>query len=130
MSDYMTALELAYGKGRIKKWAKERVLIDTLKGTTKDSVAFLKIKDLTGLDFDKETDDEYLVICGYLFRIPRTEVTLHIRKESGKCYLTESEFGLGYEQVEKCIIDYLNKQIKKGNLYLETNFNFEEYKIH
>ena len=123
------AMELAFGKGRAKKWARDTVLITTLKSTTKEKACYIKIQDLNNLDFDKETDDEYLVVCGYLYRIPRTEVTLHIEKRTGKCYLTESDFGFGYEQVEKCIIEYLNKHIKNKNLYWRSNVNCEEFII-
>ena len=123
------ALELAYAKGNLKKWALERILLETLYGTTLETCSYTKLVDLSNLDFDEETETEYIVKFGYLYRIPKTEVDLHIVKRNGKLYLSKEGIGWGYDQVEKEVLKYLFEQKKKGNLYLQTNLNNLSFKI-
>ena len=123
------ALELAYGKGNLKKWALEQVLIEVLYGTKPESPSYLKLENLDSLDFDEETESEYIVKFGYLYRIPKTEIDLHIVKESGKLYLTKEGIGYGYSEVEKQVIEYLMKQKANKNLYFQTNYNWTKFLI-
>ena len=117
------ALELAYGKGNLKKWALESVLIETLYNTEPKHCSYLKLKNLDNLDFDEETDTEYIIKFGYLWQIPRTEVDLHVMKRDGMMYLTKEGIGFGYSEVEKSALEYLFKQKANKNLYLQTNLN-------
>ena len=121
------ALELAYAKGNLKKWALEQVLIEVLYGTKLESQSYLKLENLDSLDFDEETESEYIVKFGYLYRIPRTEIDLHIVKKSGKLYLTKDEFGWGYDKVEEQVVEYLFKQKANKNLYFQTNYNWTKF---
>ena len=118
------AFELAYGKGNLKKWALEQALIEVLYETKIESPSYLKLENLDNLDFDEEAEREYIVKFGYLYRIPRTEIDLHIIKKTGKMYLTKGEFGWGYDKVEKQVVEYLFKQKKNKNLYFQTNYNW------
>lgn len=127
--DGIQALELAYGKGNLKKWALEKALIEVLYGTKLESPSYLKLENLDSLDFDEETESEYIVKFGYLFRIPRTEIDLHIVKKSGKLYLTKEGDGFGYGEVEKQVVEYLLKQKANKNLYFQTNYNWTKFLI-
>ena len=116
-------LELAYGKGNLKKWALEQALIEVLYETKPEHACYLKLESLDNLDFDEETEKEYLVKFGYQFRIPKTEIDLHIIKRNGQMYLTKEGVGWGYEEVEKQVIKYLLCHKANKNLYLQTNLN-------
>ena len=59
------ALELAYGKGNLKKWALEQALIEVLYKANSESPSYLKLENLDSLDFDEETESEYIVKFGY-----------------------------------------------------------------
>lgn len=123
------ALELAYGKGNLKKWALEQALIEVLYGTKTESPSYLKLENLDNLDSDEETENEHIVKFGYLFRIPRTEIDLHIVKKSGKLYLTKERAGFGYNEVEEQVVEYLLKQKANKNLYFQTNYNWTKLLI-
>ena len=118
------ALELAYGKGNLKKWALEQALIEVLYEANSERPYYLKLENLDSLDFDEQTEGEYIVKFGYLYRIPRTEIDLHIVKKSGRMYLAKEGAGFGYDEVEKQVIKYLMKQKANKNLYFQTNYNW------
>lgn len=126
------AFELAYGKGRIKKWALERLVIDMLYKTTNEDVSYIKIIDIDCLGEADDTDDtgRYLIYkYGYSFQIPRTEIDLIIDTVTGKMMLKKVGLGWGYDKVEKVIFKDIKKQITNKNIYFMTNFNDEEYLI-
>ncbi len=127
--DATQALELAYGKGNLKKWALEHTLIEVLYKTKPEHCLYLKLESLDNLDFDEETEKEYIVKFGYQFRIPRTELDLHIVKKNGKMYLTKEGCGYGYDEVEKAVVKYLFGHKASKNLYFRTNYNFIEFPI-
>lgn len=123
------AFDLAFGKGKVKQWAFQSLLIDKLYIANKTDNTFIKLKDISNIKADLETEDEIILKFGFKYRIPRTEVDLHIRKKNHLMYLTKEGLGLGYEDVEKVIFDFLKEQKQKDNLYWHTNYNWEEYKI-
>lgn len=125
------ALDLAFAKGRQKKWALEKVLLNVLYSTKKGYASYLKFKDISIADLsaESETEEEYILKFGYLFQIPRTEVELHVNKKTGALYLTKEGIGYGYDTVEEQIINFILFQKKKGNLCYHTNLNNNEFKI-
>lgn len=126
----ITAIELAYGKGKIKKWALEKVILNLLYETTIDHACYLKLQDISTLTKPyEETEKEYILKFGYLFRIPKTEIDLHIVKNSNKLYLTKEGIGFGYDAVEDEILKYILNQKASNNLYFRTNLNGIEFKI-
>ena len=66
---------------------------------------------------------------GYLFLLPRTEIDLIVSKKTGLMYLKRDEFGWGWDEVEKEVYKFIAEQIKKKNVYIQTNFNCEEFLI-
>ena len=129
--DCFTALDLRYGKGRVKNWALEDVILKCLYDTKPEHARYLKLEDISLIrGSDKDTEEELVIPFGYSFRIPRTEIDLHIVKKNGKLYITRpDDFGYGWDEVEDAIIKFIFEEKKKGNLYYQTNFNDEKYKI-
>lgn len=126
-----TALDLRYGKGRVKTWALEDIILKCLYDTKPDHARYIKLEDISHIrGSDKDTEEELVIPFGYSFRIPRTEIDLHIVKKNGKLYITRpSDFGYGWDEVEDSIIKFIFEEKKKGNLYYQTNLNDEKYKI-
>jgi len=127
-----TALDLRYAKGRAKKWALEEVIKDCLYSTEPKYARYLKFEDLTKLPkCDEENEEEYIFKFGYQYRIPRTEIDLHVLKKSGLIYMAKvnENFGLGWDEVEDKIVEFVLTQQKLGNLYYQTSLNFDCYKI-
>jgi len=129
MIDARKALELAYSKGNLKKWTLESVLIDTLYNTKPENACYVKLQEVTKADYDEETEDEYLVKFGFLYRFPRTEVILHIVKKTHLLYLTRDDIGYGWDEVDKSVFDFLLTHKKKQNLIYRSSYNAEEYLI-
>ncbi len=130
--DCFTALDLRYGKGRIKTWALENVILKCLYDTEPSYARrYLKLEDISNIrGSDKDTEEELIIPFGYQFRIPQTEIDLHIVKENGKLYIRRpDDFGYGWDEVEDAIIKFIFEEKKKGNLYYQLNFNGEIYKI-
>lgn len=127
----LQALVLAYGKGSEKKWALEHVILNALYYTKQDSACYLKFKDISiaGNSAESENDKEYILKFGYLFRLPRTEIDLHVNRVTGALYLTKEGMGYGYDDVEEKVIEFILQQKKLGNLYYQSNFNNNEYKL-
>lgn len=126
---YITAIDLAFGKGKTKKWAFENVMLTALYNTLKDDICYLKLNEISNIKADEENEDEIILKFGYLFEIPRTEIDLHITKKKHLMYLTEEGIGWDYGKVEKQIIKFLIEQKNNNNLLWHSNFNGEEYKI-
>ncbi len=127
-----TALDLRYAKGRAKKWALEETIKKCLYDTQPSHARYLKLEDLTKLPkCDEENEDEYIFKFGYQFRIPKTEIDLHIVKNDGMLYIKrpDENFGWGWGEVEDKVIEFVLEQKKIGNLYYQTNLNNEVYKI-
>lgn len=126
-----TALDLYCGKGRVKKWALENVILKCLYDTELEHARYIKLEDISHIKgSDKDTEEELIIPFGYGFRIPRTEIDLHIVKKNGKLYIRRADdFGYGWDEVENTIIDFLFNEKKKGNLYYQTSLNGEKYKI-
>jgi len=126
-----TALDLRYGKGRIKTWALEDVILNCLYDTKPEHARYLKLEDISNIrGSDKDTEDEIIIPFGYQFRLPRTEIDLHIVKKNGKMYLVRpDDFGYGWDEVEDAVIKFIFEEKKKGNLYYQTNLNNDRYKI-
>lgn len=124
-----TAIELAYGKGMHKKWSLEAVLMDCLYETKSDSVCYLMLKDVDGKNYDSESETEYVVRFGYLFRFPTTEIDLHINKKSHRLYATKEGIGFGYDEVEKEVVKYLMAHKRNKNLKYQSSLNAEVFDI-
>ena len=124
------AFELAFCKGKLRKWTLERLIIDTLYKTTDELVEYIKVDDVNCFGTpDDETDTELIYKYGYMFQVPKTEVDLTVNKKDGKLKLKRINLGWGYEDVEKLIYTDIAKQIKLKNLYFQTNLNDEKYLI-
>lgn len=129
--DCFTALDLHCSKGRTKKWALENVILKCLYDTEPQNARYIKLEDISHIKgSDKDTEEELIIPFGYGFRIPRTEIDLHIVKKNGKLYIRRlDDFGYGWDEVENTIINFLFEEKKKGNLYYRTSLNAETYKI-
>lgn len=120
----------ACSSGRQKKWARETLIMDMLNDTTEEMARYLKFKDISKLDkCDAETVDYYIYKFGYMFRHPKTEINLYICKKDNLLFLKKDEIGWGFDEVEKEVYKFIEKQIKLKNLYIRTNLNNEEYLI-
>lgn len=120
----------ACASGRQKKWAREKLIIDMLNDTTEELARYLKFKDISKLDkCDEETSDYYIYKFGYMFRFPKTEIDLYICKKDNLLFLKRNEIGWGFDEVEKEVYKFIEEQIKKKNVYIQTNFNSEEFLI-
>lgn len=125
-----TGLEYACCKGRLKKWAREKLILSALYDTNESQATYLKIKDIGMLPVpDKSMDDYYIYKFGYQYRMPKTEITLYISKKDNRMFIKRGELGFGWEEVEKVVYQFVEYQIKKKNLYLQTNLNDEEFVI-
>ena len=120
----------ACGTGRQKRWAREKLIMDMLYTTEDDYCTYLKFKDLELLgEPDDEIGEKMLFRFGYLFRSPRTEIDLIVNKKTGLMYLKRDEIGWGWDEVEKEVYKFIELQIKKKNVYIQTNLNCEEFLI-
>ena len=80
-----TALDLHCSKGRAKKWALEKVILNCLYDTKPNHARYIKLEDISQIrGSDKDTEEELIIPFGYLFRLPKTEIDLHIVKKTGK----------------------------------------------
>ena len=127
--NHTTAWELAYGKGALKKMAMMMSIIETLWETTDGSACYLKLKEVSPNDYDEETETEYLVRFGYLFRAPRSVLVLHINKKTHALTITKEDPQYGSGEVESQIINYVLEHKKRKNLFFRTNWNFTELEI-
>ena len=124
------AFELAFCKGKLRKWVLEKLIIDTLYKTTDELAIYIKVNDINCFGKpDDETDKELIYKYGYQFQVPKTEIDLIVNKKDGKLKLKRVGLGWGYENVEKVIYKDITKQMKLKNLYFQTNFNNEKYLI-
>lgn len=128
---YRDAIELAYGKGELKKWVKEKVLLTALEKTYEGSTAFLKLKDFDPKNevIFEENEEEWMMkwTTGYI--APQNSIIIHIRKKNNLIYLTRDEFEFYEEKIEEKICKWLNLQIKNKNLIWESNFDGQEVLI-
>lgn len=124
------AFELAFCKGRMRKWVLEKLIINTLYKTTDELAEYIKVVDVNCFgEPDDETDKELIYKYGYQFQVPKTEIDLIVNKRDGKLKLKQIGLGWDYENVEKVIYTDIAKQIKLKNLYFQTNLNNEKYLI-
>lgn len=120
----------ACAKGRQKEWAREILIIDMLYNTNEEMARYLKFQDISKLDkCDEETDKYYIYKFGYLFRSPKTEIDLYVCKKDNLLFLKKDEIRWGFDEVEKEVYKFIEKQIKLKNLYIRTNLNCKEYLI-
>ena len=132
MNTGIDALVLAYGKGRQKDWALRSALLDAAKHP--QGANYLKLGDPAILKDDpscEKKDGRFVVRFGFLFRIPKTEIDLLIDERTLEITLEEPrpDFGFGWDEVEKSVEDWLIARKKEGNLFLQTNLNWECFKI-
>lgn len=123
-------LEYACATGIQKKWAREKLIMDALYDTSEEQAEYLKIKDIGILPVsDKAVDDYYIYRFGYQFRAPQTEIILYINKKDHRMFIKRGELGFGWDDVEKAVYQFIEQQIKRKNVYLQTNLNDEEFII-
>lgn len=123
-------LTYACGTGMQKRWARKKLIMDMLYTTKDDYYTYLKFKDISKLDkCDEEIDEKMIFKFGYLFQMPRTEIDLIVNKKTGLMYLKKGDVGYGWDNVEKEVYKFIEEQIKKKNVYIQTNFNCEEFLI-
>jgi hypothetical protein len=130
------ALCLAYAKGFVKKVTLDSVLINALYGTkeTKYSVHCVTMKDISEEDLSKDRIEEngcLVIRFGYVMREPKTEIDLLIDRKTHVLKLVRPNpgFGWGWDEVENSVVEYLRKQIKKRNLFIQTGYNGQEFPI-
>ena len=103
----------ACGSGKQKDWSRESLIIKYLYENSKESCIFLKIKNIGLLPVSDNTCDNLMYYnFGYLYRLPKKEGP-----------------GFGYDEVEKEIYKFIKEQIKRKNVYIQTNLNDEEFLI-
>lgn len=122
-------MELAFGKGQLKKWALETALLEALRETKKNQACYLKIKDISKLYCFKDEGEELTCTFGYQFRAPQSAITIHCVKKDGLLYLTEDSLAWGKEAVEEEAVKCLLEQKKMGNLYYQASLNDQEFKL-
>lgn len=123
------AIEVAYGKGNLKKWSLEKVIMEVLYDTEPSHACYLKLKEVSPKDYDEETETEYIVKFGYLFRFPKTEIDLHINKKTHLLYATKEGIGYGYDAVEDQVVKYIFDHKKKKNLLYQSSLNAEVFEV-
>ena len=123
-------LEYACATGKLKKWAREKLILNALYETNEEQAEYLKIKD-TGLlpVSDKMTDDYLTYRFGYQYRVPKTDITLYISKKDKRMFIKRGDIGYGWDEVEKAVYKFIEEQIKRKNVYLQTNLNHYEFII-
>lgn len=120
----------ACGSGKQKDWSRENLIIKYLYENSRESCIFLKVKNIGLLPVPDNTCDNLIYyIFGYLYRLPKTQVNLIIDKITGRMMLEKEGPGFGYDEVEKEIYKFLKEQIKRKNIYIQTNLNDEEFLI-
>lgn len=130
MKNSADGLIYACGTGMQKRWARKNLIMNMLYTTETNYCTYLKFKDLKLLGkFDDETAEEIFFKFGYLFQMPRTEIDLIVNKKTGLMYLKKGDVGYGWDNVEKEVYKFIEEQIKKKNVYIQTNFNCEEFLI-
>lgn len=123
-------LEYACATGCQKKWARKRLILSALYDTNESQAEYLKIKDTSILPVPaKLTDGYYIYRFGYQYRIPKTDITLYISKKDNRMFIRRGEIGYGWEEVEKIVYQFVEYQIRKKNVCLQTNLNGEEFAI-
>lgn len=130
--DYSDAFELAYGKGRQKKWAKERVIMECLYETAKhlEHPYYLKAQDIALFkNYDSKDEKYFRYSFGYLYRLPKTQVDLCVNIKTGAMHLEQIGVGFGYDDIEKEVYKFIEEQIKLKNIYYKTSFNSEEFLV-
>ncbi len=104
------------------------MLLDALY-ESKGKSCYIKLEDISDIKGDIETEEEIILRYGFIYRLPRTEIQLHIIKKTHQVYLSKEGMGFGYDDVEEKILEFMSEQKKKANLIYQSNFNEEEFKI-
>ncbi|MCX4255134.1 MAG: hypothetical protein OSJ63_07745 [Bacilli bacterium] len=122
----------ACATGKQKNWARETLIMDMLYSTAdnKDCAYYLMVNNKELLqECDSEDNECYRYSFGYLNRLPKTQVDLCVDKKNNKLYLEKVGVGFGYDEVEKVVYKFIEKQIKDKNLFIRTNFNDNKFLI-
>lgn len=121
-------LEYACATGKLKKWARKKLILNALYETTEEQTQYLKIKD-TGLlpVSDKMTNDYLIYRFGYQYRVPKTDITLYIFKKDNRMFIKRGDVGYGWDEVEKVVYEFIEEQVKRKNVYFRTNYNAQEF---
>lgn len=127
---YSDLFILKYGKGRQKKWVKEKTIIKALYDTTDEALSYLKINNIELLGkYDSKDNNILRYSFGYLSQIPKTQIDLCVNAATGKMFLEKIGTGYNPDLVEEQIYKFIEKQIKQKNIYFRTNINYEEFLI-
>lgn len=121
-------LEYACATGKLKEWSREKLVLSALYITNEIQTEYLKIKDIGLLPKPDVIDDNYIIYnFGYQFRIPQTKIQLFVSKKDNRIFIKRDGLGYGWEEVEKVLYRFVKEQIKKKNIYLQTNLNDYEF---
>ena len=127
---YIDGLTYACGTGRQKKWARETLIMECLYNTKPENIQYLKVKDVTLLrNYDDKDDTYFKYSFGYQFRFPQTRINILVNIKNGQMRLERDGLGYGWDEVEKEVYKFIERQIKLKNIYLRTSFNGEEFLI-
>ena len=124
-------MDLAFAKGKQKKWAVEKLILEMLY-ESKDSKSqnYIRVNDVDKITyFDAEDNDFKTISFGYQFRFPKTTIWIKINKKTGKVFIERDDIGYGFEEVEKSVIEYIRELAKKGLLEWQTNLNDNSFPI-
>lgn len=127
LTTYITAINLAFGKGNSKRQAFRYVMITALYESSYHSTCYLKLNDITDIKFDEENEKEIIIKYGN-FDDPKVGLYLHIEKgESHYMYLVDTGIYLAFERPELLVAEFLIEQSNKNNL--SYVFRNKEFKI-
>ena len=116
LTTYITAINLAFGKGNCKRKAFMYVMITALYESSYHSTCYLKLNDITDIKFDEENEEEIIIKYGN-FNDPKVGLYLHIEKgESHYMYLVDTGVYLAFEKLELLVAEFLIEQSNKNNL--------------
>lgn len=129
-SSVWDGLECAYANGRQKKWSKRNLIMNALYDTNDVQAEYLKIKDIGKMPIpDDSIDDLYIYKFGYQYRVPHTNINLYINRKDGRITIKRGDIGYGWDEVENAVYQFIENEIKKKNVYLQTNLNDNEFII-
>lgn len=129
-SSVWDGLEYACATGRQKKWSRKNLIMNALYETNDEQAEYLKIKNISLLPKSDEENEKYSIYrFGYQYRIPRTGIDLYINKNDGRITIKKDDIGYGWNEVENVVYQFIENEIKKKNVYLKTNLNYNEFII-
>ncbi len=126
-SSVWDGLEYGCATGRQKTWARRKLIMNALYETNDEQAEYLKIKDIGKMPVpDESTDDFYIYKYSYQHIAPQTILDIYINKKDGRITIKRGNIGFGWVEVENAVYHFIENEIKKKNVYLQTNLNDNE----